>query len=329
MLSTHPSDVLPGGTLSVDLDDVWTYLKVRGDPGWRDRPTHFPLVVPALLDTLTAARATATVFVVGADAALPERAAWLRGIAAAGHEIGNHSHEHCSWQRAMPPEELAEDLRASHDAITRACGAPPRGYRAPGFSWNRTLLEGLVRLGYRYDASVFPTWFGPLARSAYRARSGAAAQQQLDGLFGDTADGRLPLSPFQWSVASGAMLLELPVTTVPYVRTPLHHTYIAYLASFSESLAMVYLAGAMRLCRQSGTSINYLLHPTDLIGADAVPSLRFFPGMEMPTTRKQRVLKRVLAVLSREGVLQSLGATADRLEGVRLATRTPVGPRDR
>jgi len=320
-----------GWTLSIDLDDVWTYLKVRGDARWRDRPTHFPVVVPALLETLEDARATATVFVVGADALLPDRAAWLQLIAAAGHEIGNHSHEHLSWQRALPAEELFADLEASHKAIASATGVAPRGYRAPGFSWNRSQLEWLASHDYRYDASVFPTWLGPLARTAYRSRSGAALghQERLDGLFGDMADGRLPLAPFRWELSGGTTLIECPVTTVPLLRTPLHHTYIAYLASFSESLAMAYLRGAVRLCRTTGTAISYLLHPTDLVGADAVPSLRFFPGMQLSTVHKRRLLQRVLVALSEDGPLESLGAAVDRLDAASLARQTPVGSRDR
>jgi hypothetical protein len=85
--------------------------------------------------------------------------------------------------------------------------------------------------------------------------------------------------------------MELPVTTVPIVRTPLHHSYVAYLASFSESLAMSYIVSALHLCRLTRTSVSYLVHPTDLVGADAVPALRFFPGMGLSTTRKQQLLR--------------------------------------
>ncbi len=322
---------MSAATLSIDLDDVWTYLKVRGDTAWQERPSHFEVVVPALLDALREAKATATVFVVGADVTLPGRAVWLQQIARAGHEIGNHSLEHVSWQRALPAVDLIADIDASHEALTRLTGCAPIGYRAPGFSWNRTILEALARRGYQYDASVFPTWLGPLARRTYRARTAPNPEhlRQLDGLFGDAADGRLPLRPFYWGLERDLRLLEVPVTTVPIVRTPLHHTYIAYLANFSESLAMTYVNAAVRLCRATGTPISYLLHPTDFVGADAVPALSFFPAMSMPTTRKLRLLHRVLRRLSDAGTLRSIGAALGEMRRPTLPIRTPARSRDR
>jgi hypothetical protein len=318
-------------TVSLDLDDIWTYLKVRGDPAWRERPTHFPIVIPALLDALASVGASATIFVVGADAARPDRAPWLRSLAEAGHEIGNHSHEHLSWQRALPTEEIVADLRESHAAISQLFGRAPRGYRAPGFSWNRSVLETLLAMDYRYDASVFPTWLGPIARTMFRARAAASDDHalRLGGLFGEARDVLWPLKPFCWSLHAGARLMELPVTTVPIVRTPLHHSYVAYLASFSESLAMSYIVSALHLCRLTRTSVSYLVHPTDLVGADAVPALRFFPGMGLSTTRKQQLLRRVLARLSTDRALVSLGTALETVEPSTLAVHAAHGSRDR
>lgn len=322
---------MSGLTLSLDLDDVWTYLKVRGDATWRERPTHFPVVVPVMLEMLEAAGAQATIFVVGADAAMDDRIPWLARIVAAGHEIGNHSHEHLSWQRALSVQDVQGDIRASHAALAQATGRPPVGYRSPGFSWNRTVLETLADLGYRYDASVFPTWMGPLSRAAYRVRVQASPEHRLrlDGLFGEARDARLPLQPYRWTLGDGRSLVEVPVTTVPFVRIPLHHTYIAYLATISEALALAYVASAIRLCRVSSTPISYLLHPTDLVGADAVPALRFFPGMDLPTSRKQRLLRRVLGLLTTRGPVVTLETYVAELDQSRLPARVVTGTRAR
>ncbi len=322
---------MSGLTLSLDLDDVWTYLKVRGDTRWRERPTHFAVVVPAMLELLDSAQAQATVFVVGADATMDDRAPWLERIVAAGHEIGNHSHEHLSWQRALTEREVEDDLRASHDALTRLTGTPPVGYRSPGFSWNRTVLKTLAQLGYQYDASVFPTWLGPLSRAAYRMRAHSSPEHlvRLNGLFGEARDSILPVRPYRWTLPDGHVLTEVPVTTVPFLRIPLHHTYVAYLASFSETLALAYVTGAIRLCRLSGTPISYLLHPTDLVGADAVPALRFFPGMDMSTVRKQRLLARVLQLLTARGPSVSLRSFVASLDPARLPVRSITGSRAR
>ena len=33
-------------SLSLDLDDMWTYLKTHGDAGWQEYPSYLATVVP-------------------------------------------------------------------------------------------------------------------------------------------------------------------------------------------------------------------------------------------------------------------------------------------
>ena len=58
----------PLASLSLDLDDLWTYLKTRGDPAWEGCPSYLPTFVPQALDLLERLGLQITVFVVGADA---------------------------------------------------------------------------------------------------------------------------------------------------------------------------------------------------------------------------------------------------------------------
>ena len=55
----------PLASLSLDLDDRWSYLRTAGDPSWADYPSYLNLVVPRLLEVLEQHRLRATVFVVG------------------------------------------------------------------------------------------------------------------------------------------------------------------------------------------------------------------------------------------------------------------------
>jgi hypothetical protein len=36
----------PIASVSLDLDDLWTYLRTRGDPSWEQRPSYLPIFVP-------------------------------------------------------------------------------------------------------------------------------------------------------------------------------------------------------------------------------------------------------------------------------------------
>ena len=81
----------PVATLSLDLDNLWSYLKTRGDRSWRSLPSFLDLVVPRVLRFLEEREQPITWFVVGQDAAVADNRIVLSSIASAGHEIGNHS----------------------------------------------------------------------------------------------------------------------------------------------------------------------------------------------------------------------------------------------
>jgi len=123
-------------TVSFDLDDLWTYLKTRGDQSWVSYPTYLPVIVPRALALLDELELPITFFVVGRDAARAQNAALIGALASGGHEIGNHSYEHDCWLHRYEPEQLEDDIRRAEDAIESATGRRPRGFRGPGFSWS-------------------------------------------------------------------------------------------------------------------------------------------------------------------------------------------------
>src|SRR6476620_1543485 len=65
--STMPQ---PIASLSLDLDNKWSYLKTHGDRGWEGFPSYLDRVVPRTLDLFDELGLRITVFVVGQDAAL-------------------------------------------------------------------------------------------------------------------------------------------------------------------------------------------------------------------------------------------------------------------
>ncbi len=160
-------------SLSLDLDDLWSYLKTHGDAGWEEYPSYLEIVVPRVLELLAARGLRITWFIVGRDAADPRHRDVLRSIADAGHEIGNHSFHHEPWLHLYSEAEIEAELARAEDAIEGATGVRPDGFRGPGFSFSPTLLNVLARRGYRYDCSTFPTLPRP-AGSAVLLRDRAA-----------------------------------------------------------------------------------------------------------------------------------------------------------
>ena len=55
-------------SLSLDLDNQWSYMKIHGDEGWETYPSYFDIFVPHVLDILDRWRLSITFFIVGLDA---------------------------------------------------------------------------------------------------------------------------------------------------------------------------------------------------------------------------------------------------------------------
>jgi peptidoglycan-N-acetylglucosamine deacetylase len=301
--------------LSIDMDNQWSYMKTHGDAGWEHYPSYFSALVPYLLDLLDERGLSTTFFLVGIDVQRQENQRYLRMITDRGHESGNHSLTHEPWLHLLPKDRIREELRETHDAIEDICGAAPIGFRGPGFSWSVDLLEALLDLGYRYDASTLPTFIGPLARMYYfwTAKLDREQRNKRKKLFGTVADGLRPVRPYTWLLPDERRILELRVTTIPVFRTPFHMSYLLYLSRYSEPLMERYLQVAVMMCEATGTQPSFLLHPLDILGGDQVPELKFFPGMDIDGPTKRRQFNKVMKILRRHFELLNMSRYAERV----------------
>jgi hypothetical protein len=316
----------PVASISLDLDDLWTYLRIHGDPSWVSRPTYLQSFVPLALDELDRAQVKLTFFIVGSDAANPRNAGLLRAIVDRGHEIGNHSFEHEPWLHRLSQEQLQAEVIRTQDVLAQMTGQRPVGFRAPGYSWCPSLLDLLGEQGYLYDASTLPTYLGPLARQYYFRTSRLASSERAErsALFGSFSDGLRPIEPYLWQLSGGRTLLEIPVTTFPLVKVPFHLSYLHYIGRWSKRIALGYLHAGLAACRFTGTSPSFILHPLDLLGADQAPQLAFFPGMDRPSNQKLDFFRRALEIYRRGFSLMPMAVHARALvSGAPLARRHP------
>jgi hypothetical protein len=137
-------------------------------------------------------------------------------------------------------------------------------------------------------------------------------------LFGKLSEGFRPLRPYHWHTASGP-LLEIPVTTMPVFKVPMHLSYLLYLAGFSRAAARTYFRSALALCRATGTEPSFLLHPLDFLGADDTDRLSFFPAMRQPAAAKVAFASEVLDTLAARFAVVPMGEHA-----AAVAARQPV-----
>jgi peptidoglycan-N-acetylglucosamine deacetylase len=272
-------------SISLDLDNQWSYMRAQGVPGWESFPTYIPVVIPDILRIADQLRMRLTIFVVGRDAEIATNTAALQQILTAGHDIGNHSYMHEPWMHETAIADITAELTKTEEAIRSATGHRTIGFRGPGFAVSKDLLNVLQGLGYRYDASVFPTYLGSFLRKAALKGVNVPAAQKTDVDFGQWTDGLRTLHPHLWQLDRGD-ILEIPVTTMPLFKIPIHLTYLHFLAQKSELLAKFYLWMALTLCQILRVEPSILLHSLDFIAADRAPALSHFPGIGQDTEKK-------------------------------------------
>jgi peptidoglycan-N-acetylglucosamine deacetylase len=299
----------PIASVSLDLDNQWSYMKTHGDKEWETYPSYYEIFVPFILDILRELDIKITFFIVGKDAINEKNIPYLKDIIEAGHDIGNHSFQHEVWINQYSKRQMELELESAENAIFEATGVKTRGFRGPGFSWNETLLEVLHDRQYLYDSSTLPTFIGPFARMYYFWKSdfSKVERRKRTSLFGSFSEGFRKLKPYYFQMKSGKSILEIPITTIPVFRIPFHMSYLIYMSLISSFLMKVYLYFAIFLCKITRTPVTFLLHPLDIIGGDKINDLKFFPGMNIESEKKVKIFKEVMQILMRNFKLVDMG----------------------
>ena len=316
----------PIASISLDLDNQWSYMKIHGDEGWDKYPSYFDIFVPHVLNVLDELDLKITFFIVGKDTESEENRKYLRMITDRGHEIGNHSYHHESWLQTYSYEEIENEIVSAEKAIQDATKQKPIGFRGPGFSWSNDLLKVLESRGYQYDASTLPTFLGPLARAYYFWKSDLSKEEKRarKELFGKFSEGFRKLKPYKWDLREGKSIMEIPVTTIPIFKLPFHLSYLIFLGNMSMGLMSLYLTIAIALCKMTNTPISYLLHPLDLIGGDQITQLAFFPGMNVSSDKKVFIFKKVMKKLAKHYTLVGMNAHVDAIKEKETLKSIPV-----
>ncbi len=311
-------------SLSLDLDNKWSYMKTHGDAGWESFPSYLDVVVPRSLEFLRERNLNITYFIVGQDAAREENHDALRQISDANHEIGNHSFNHEPWLHLYSKAELETEFEKTETAIANITNQKLKGFRGPGYSLSPTVLEVLSERGYEYDCSTLPTYIAPLARAYYFFKSPEMSDEEREKrkkLFGKFSDGFQSLKPYKWQIGEKS-LVEIPVTTLPIFKTPIHASYVIYLSTFSKSLARTYWKTAVQVCRMTGTQLSLLLHPLDFLSGDDAPELKFFPAMNLPVEEKLEFVGEILGTLSDKFDVVNMRQHADSVKNSEMSVRS-------
>lgn len=176
--------------LTFDFDAVSLWIGPFGatSPSMISRGEFCAVGARRLLALLDREAIPATFFVTGHTAdTYPEI---VREIAAAGHEIGHHGYLHENPIALETRERERDVLLRGFDALDRAAGVRPTGYRSPSWDTSPYTVDLLLEHGFRYDSSLMGDDFTP-----YWCRTG------------DVID---PGGPYRFGPATD--LVEMPVS---------------------------------------------------------------------------------------------------------------------
>jgi hypothetical protein len=216
--------------------------------------------------------------------------------------VGSHSFAHDYALSRRAKDAIEADLDRCNDVITRATGARPRGFRAPGYTLSGALLAAVRSRGFLYDSSLLPS---PPYYAAKAAALGlhALARRRSHSILG---------GPGQLFARRGAHLRggvrELPVATLPLLRGPVIGTVVLGVP--------VALAALLSRAAFARGHLNLELHGIDLLDAPdgAPPALaRLQPGLALPAKEKLRRLRTLLRALAQRAAPCTLEEAAQRL----------------
>lgn len=264
--------------MSVDLDEIPCYLAIHGLPSGAVEPAAqrgvFERGIARALLFARAKAAPLTFFAVGRDLALPENAAILRDALADGAAVESHSLSHRYDLTRLGASELAREVAGGAEAIERALGVRPRGFRAPGYTTSDALFAALSASGFAWDSSVFPcpAYYGA---KALVLGAMAALRRPSASIVGSP---RVLLAPRQPHRVGD--LLELPIAVTPRLRLPVIGTSVGLVGTF----------GARRLARSLAGEpiVNLELHGLDFLeSADGLEALEpHEPALRVPLVRR-------------------------------------------
>ena len=142
-------------TFDLDCETMWTardpeahtrpILMSQGAYGWKRG-------VWRVMDVLRRYDIKSTFFVPGLVVeAHPEV---IEALLKEGHEIAHHSHTH-RWIVTLSPEEEREEMELAQQAIIKATGQAPRGWRSPAAEVTDVTMDLIKEYGCAYSSNFF------------------------------------------------------------------------------------------------------------------------------------------------------------------------------
>lgn len=142
-------------TFDLDAETMWT----ARDPAYANRPIMmsqgaygWKVGADRVLGLLARYDVKTTFFIPGLI--IEQRPELMERILKGGHEIAHHSYSH-AWILNLSAGEEREEMEKGFEAIKRATGRAPRGWRSPAAEISAHTMPMLVEYGFDYSSNFF------------------------------------------------------------------------------------------------------------------------------------------------------------------------------
>lgn len=142
-------------TFDLDAETLWT----ARDPKNAERPIvmsqgayGWKRGVWRVLDLLAKYDLKSTFFIPGL--VVEQRPEVVEAVLEGGHEIAHHSYSH-TWILNLTPEQECEEMEKGIEAIEKATGRKPRGWRSPAAEFSKVTLGLIEKYGFDYSSNFF------------------------------------------------------------------------------------------------------------------------------------------------------------------------------
>ncbi|HXD75017.1 MAG TPA: polysaccharide deacetylase family protein [Vicinamibacterales bacterium] len=300
------------GAISADIDTLNSIYHGRGRRRAEYTYAEFRMGLENLSRFLEPYGVSATLFMVGSDLLVPQNQDAARAVAAAGHEIANHTHTHAQGFRLLTAAEQEHELAQMEDACVSVTGRRPVGFRSPGWNMGDAALPLLKRRGYLYDSSVHPMFATPALKALHWLNTGTCDARDRSTL-GQWSYMFAPLRPYRTdahrlSRRGGDGIVEFPLSVVPGVRAP-------FWATFLLATGLGVFTACYRAIRAAGLPIHYMFHLSDFVDyshpdlADQVPASGgvYVPrALSVPLAAKLELFRKAMDIIAADYALTTL-----------------------
>lgn len=280
-------------SVHVDIDNIWNYEREFGAPASGNYDVIYCQALPAMLELFAKFGVRATFFLCADELDRASCREFCTDAIRRGHEIANHTASHPTSLYRLSRTEKVREIADAGKKIEDTVGQQVVGFRAPGYYIDDDIVDILTGHGYLYDTSVLPSFMNLLMGTYISLKTG----RSVDKAFGRKryVFASRSIERVYSRAHPDRFLYELPITTLPLSRLPIHSTMLYLLGERYLPRVLSYLQRAHRPSVYVFHAIDTLESVADRILSENVPALRW------PLERRMQTFERVLASCALHG----------------------------